>query len=729
MSTNSKNSGNGDLFFQGIVSSYVDLEKNPRFQRRDWLAREVEKRLKKPDGRFILLTAEPGFGKSVFMAQLAHDHPDWPRYFIRRDQRELLAGVGSRSFLLRIGYQLAALYPKLFERDALQIAVEQRIGDVEDKGQVVGAELEKIIASPFYEKGVIKIIQHIDKVSGKVVGLHLGEIVIESREIEIEDLMYMALIDPARALQKLHPGRQIVILIDALDEVRYQNVENNVLTWLTACPDLPGNIHFVLTSRPPAGDVQHFVDKQQSRTQRLSLEGELDDAFRSHIDKEVSTYVDGLLKDPRVRTLLEKQPDGVSQVREEQIAKAEDKEKQPDGVNHFRKEAIAKAEGNLGYLDALARGIDQALEPYDEQALLALLTLDHLPDDMQGLYAFFLHQIKNEKVGDTKVLVTIPDTGAQDFVSMWSAVYFRMLAVLTVAFEPITLEQIKNLGNILVEWSDLNIAKDNLLQFLDIVDNRYRLYHATLPEFLTGSQTKYDHDTQDLYIDAAQWHKHIIASFRDGAETWQEVAWDAIDDYGLRYLGEHLFALSENKTYRQLLHDLVQTEQFAQAQLDRWHSPRFTLSDLQLALDVALEEENLGLSWKHMNRYRDIQYQERATRRIEERVQEGDYDVALEITSLYGYMPASQALMRLWIAWKAAVEQRPEAAKAAQLALDGLPSRDSLLQKFKRPDSLAYGVEESTDALTEAFIRMLILVTRTAASTIEACHAWLPHAS
>ena len=50
---------------------------------------EVNDQLGMPDCRFVLLTAAPGAGKSTFMAQLAKDHEDWPRYFIRRDQRAI----------------------------------------------------------------------------------------------------------------------------------------------------------------------------------------------------------------------------------------------------------------------------------------------------------------------------------------------------------------------------------------------------------------------------------------------------------------------------------------------------------------------------------------------------------------------------------------------------------------------------------------------------------------
>jgi hypothetical protein len=61
-----------DLFFESLVCGYV--EENTRFLRRTWLAEELDDKLRESRKRLVLLTAEPGAGKSVFMAQLAHDH-------------------------------------------------------------------------------------------------------------------------------------------------------------------------------------------------------------------------------------------------------------------------------------------------------------------------------------------------------------------------------------------------------------------------------------------------------------------------------------------------------------------------------------------------------------------------------------------------------------------------------------------------------------------------------
>ena len=50
-----------------------------------------------------MLTRGPGVGKTAFMAHLAAMHPDWLRYFTRRDSRDLPRPGDARTFLLAIG--------------------------------------------------------------------------------------------------------------------------------------------------------------------------------------------------------------------------------------------------------------------------------------------------------------------------------------------------------------------------------------------------------------------------------------------------------------------------------------------------------------------------------------------------------------------------------------------------------------------------------------------------
>jgi len=51
----------------------------------------VEAALNDPSTRYVLLTAEPGAGKTGFLANLAAARPQWARYFIRRDSAATVA--------------------------------------------------------------------------------------------------------------------------------------------------------------------------------------------------------------------------------------------------------------------------------------------------------------------------------------------------------------------------------------------------------------------------------------------------------------------------------------------------------------------------------------------------------------------------------------------------------------------------------------------------------------
>jgi hypothetical protein len=90
-----------DLFSEAMIHDYVDT---PRFAERNWLWQRVQSALDQPQYRFVLLTAEPGAGKSAFTAWIARNHPNWHRYFIRRDQRRPLEDGGARGFLEKTGF-------------------------------------------------------------------------------------------------------------------------------------------------------------------------------------------------------------------------------------------------------------------------------------------------------------------------------------------------------------------------------------------------------------------------------------------------------------------------------------------------------------------------------------------------------------------------------------------------------------------------------------------------
>ncbi len=508
-----------DLFNLDLIRSYVNKELNPRFVERHWLKQQVEDKLADPDCRFLLLTAEPGAGKSAFMAWLAHQHPNWCRYFIRRDQRTPLGDAGSYSFLLQVGFQLAATYPDLFKQEQIKIVVEQRIGTATNS-EIVGAEIAKMFASPFYEK-IIQIQQQVTHSKDtNITGVRVGEFYATERDLPLENLQFMALFDPANAMMKQvqeavdHPQCQIVVLVDALDELRYQDSELSLLKWLTNCPELPANLRFVLTCRPDDDLLRAFRGTQQGRIQEISIAEEDPDVIQ-----DLTLYTRLLIETPEVnQTLSEMCQD----------------------LDEFTHQAITKANGNFGYLGAIGRAVDEAIRQNQQELLREILKLSELPDTLQDLYAFFLSKIKDAVAKET---VRVEDAeGKIGFVPVWPAVYKPILGILSVALEPLTPTQIQRLGFIQAEFDYVTGAIEKLQQFLDQLGNCYRLYHRTLPEFFTSSKTKERTDYSYCYVDAVEQNQRIVNFYQAGAKSWAEVDLKKIaeDDYGRRHLAQHL---------------------------------------------------------------------------------------------------------------------------------------------------------------------------------------------
>jgi hypothetical protein len=217
------------------------------FVGRDWLVTRTAAHLADPACRFVVLTGDPGVGKTAFMARLAATHPDWLRYFIRRDSRELLSPGDAKTFLLTIGGQFATLRPDLFHPENLEIVIHQDIGEVTPEGRAVGAVVEELDASPFY-KVAIEVEQRIRRLAGSATGLRIGRLVTEPRLLSMQDLQYLGLLYPARLLLRRQPAARVVVLVDALDELRYSPAGSDVLRVLR---QLPGTATSVASSNAP----------------------------------------------------------------------------------------------------------------------------------------------------------------------------------------------------------------------------------------------------------------------------------------------------------------------------------------------------------------------------------------------------------------------------------------------------------------------------------------------
>src|SRR5207247_4345687 len=113
-------------------------------------------------------------------------------------QRMSLGEISARSFLLRTGLQLAALYPEAFALGETRLEISQRVGEVRAGGDVIGADVQKVRASPFHQT-VLRIMQEVHQTSGRITGLRVREWITDTHLLDIDDLAQIAFINPLRS--------------------------------------------------------------------------------------------------------------------------------------------------------------------------------------------------------------------------------------------------------------------------------------------------------------------------------------------------------------------------------------------------------------------------------------------------------------------------------------------------------------------------------------------------
>jgi WD40 repeat protein len=533
-----------DLNFDSLISSYVDM---PRFVRREWWAGEITAGLSDPGCTFLLLTAEQGAGKTALMAQLARDNPHWQRYFLRRDQQQPLADTSARAVFLRLGFQLATARPELFPPPG-EIVVEQRIGTVSSSGRVTGIEVQKLLASPF-RKVAFEAHQQITKAKGQVVGVHIGQWVADVEFVPISDLAAMALLDPLTLMlaeqddEDEQDDEEVIVLLDAMDEAAGGSSEETILDWLAAAPDLPGNLKIVVTSRPNP-QVDAFAARQCDRVRRLTF-----DPGDARVQGELRGYARNLAAAGPTRTALVKAG-----------RTAED----------FVRESLSRAEGNIGYLAAIGRTVDQAASQPEFQAdLESLIVGRNLPARLRGLYTYFLRQLRARTSG-REIGVEDPESGRRVYLDLWSEIYQPLLEVFATAFDDLGADELTGLTGTRASPSELNIALGRLAHLLDNDRGRYRFHHATIAEFLTDPVTARDPATVDLAVDAIAVYRRIgrnLARMVCGAEP--ALALPGLRRYALTFAPAYLMRASQGGTaedsqprddLRGLLTDLAFTE-------------------------------------------------------------------------------------------------------------------------------------------------------------------------
>ncbi len=489
-----------DLFADSLLDSY--LRSGDPFVERHWLRERIDAALDRPQCRFLLLTGEPGSGKTALMAWLASEDPNALRYFIRRDSQHPLNAGDARSALLTLGHQLALRRPELFADELMQIVVRQRADRISAGGHMTGLAVEDLLISPF-RTTAIEVQQSAGEVQGSLVGIAAQRMTIDERALDPANLQFMALIDPAAALQRVSPGDRILVFVDALDELRFTSTRPNVLDWLATCPELPGNVRVIVSSRADDRLLERFRSSQAPW-----LVEEVIDATSEQVREDLDRYVAGWLDSPALGADLATRP----------------------GTD-LRTRLVARADGNFQYVVAYFRGLRAALGLQDDAEVDRLLRVeDDLPGDLRTLYAHFLALVR-DSVRDERIRLGGDAFTAPVYVAAWEELYVPVLRFFAVARESVTAGELAMLVDVPVDPQTFGAALGRLAQFLDEVDGRLRLYHATLTEYLTSPETP-----EADRLDTGTCHAWIgAAAVRRWTGRWAESG-----GYAIRYTGTHL---------------------------------------------------------------------------------------------------------------------------------------------------------------------------------------------
>ncbi|HEV7979967.1 hypothetical protein [Amycolatopsis sp.] len=482
-----------ELLHERLIAGYLDAG----FFERAWLAERVERHLRDPECRFLLLTGGPGTGKSAFLAWLARLHPVAPRYFLRRSSNHPLASGDAWSLLLSIGHQLAVLRPEIMSLD-LDVEVTQDVGRVAAGGEVVGVRVGEVWVTPF-QHTAFQVTQQINDVEGRVVAFEINRLIADARLNNLGNLQSLALLEPAVRLAERDSESLVVVLIDAVDELRYQwsavGGRGDILEWLAECPELPPNVRIVVTSRPD-DKLEQFRERQSDRLREIVI-----DPAGPEVQGDLLAYTVTLLAETVVASVF-RAPPGLA------------------------RRVAARAGGSFLYVVLWGKALREAAQTGDSARIAAVTDMSALPAGLDGIHRYFL--------------VLVRDSVRRQeprWRQLWRNAYRPLLAVLAVAQTPLTFRQILRLGDLHDHRDEVADALKELTQFVYWEGLAVQLYHTSLAEFLTSADESRVLD--DWHVEADESHYEVAALLIvEHGGSWENCE----DEYALAHVVTHLVA-------------------------------------------------------------------------------------------------------------------------------------------------------------------------------------------
>lgn len=185
---------------------------------RKWLLRNVSDFLQQNGDHYLIITGEPGIGKSTIAAHLVQTRTIHAYHFCNAREG-------------------GTLDPLAFVRSVSQHLTQK----LPDFGRYLVVEEERIN---------IDVDISIHEIGGGVVhGVYIGELIAQTRSTE--EAFQRLVREPLKAwAAERIPDEKVVLLVDALDEAARLDHHPNIIDLIDTARDLPESVYWILTSRP-----------------------------------------------------------------------------------------------------------------------------------------------------------------------------------------------------------------------------------------------------------------------------------------------------------------------------------------------------------------------------------------------------------------------------------------------------------------------------------------------
>ena len=350
------------------------------------------------------------------------------------------------------------------------------------------------------------------------------------------DLFGRLVSEPLHDLCRRHPHERIVLLVDGLEESLAYPRRVTIPDVLAGVTDLPVQVRAIVTTSHARQAMRYF-------SQVIPLDLQADAS--ANLAADVERYVGEQLQKSSIRDAL----------RENQIDAGE-----------FARTVKDKSENNFLYLRLLFRGIEAGTHP--------VTGLDQVPRGLDQAYTSLLDHLDRQHGWRGEG---------------WRREVRPVLGILAVAREPLTFDQVVRFSE-----REPQVVQD-VLNAVELLleppgaggEVRHTIFHSAFADILQDRRRN-----PTYWIDGPAYHRQIARVCRGGAARWDDLDWDAADDYVLSHLAQHLY-LSGPDHFGEL-YELI-NERFREAKNRRFYSDESFGLDLEAAIQAAEQGRLTGL--------------------------------------------------------------------------------------------------------------------------------------